>query len=441
MRNTPLGLISGDFDAYHPDRAASNAYSRPRLEFKQRAMSWARGVTERLRMIGIPVDVHASDEHPSVRNGHRVDQQWVFFWRDAAERAALDALLDQRRGIVESLHDPSPYYRHAFLALRLDSNEIEVSAQLHADAWVDFESFRGRLARDDGAEVLLAALSRLPEQFSIGISGRDLNPVAGASADDLTSLVSRVVEQGAAFWVGWTVPRDVALEHTTLLDEQLEDALIALAPVYMLLAWNEADDPAGIGAKLSEMREAISRAAAERAAQDRLARSEREREREHATAQSRERTRERVDYDALRPRPTLANLFKPDSPASASEPLPRPIPRKPAQRSSEAPKPSAPLPPAADWSTPAQPKRPRDAEVNLVPGGTFEKGAQVRVQSGPFAGKVGVISELDGRGGARVMLGLLSTRLLLEDLTTVVQAKDRPPLQSSHRRPIGRSGK
>ena len=46
----------------------------------------------------------------------------------------------------------------------------------------------------------------------------------------------------------------------------------------------------------------------------------------------------------------------------------------------------------------------------------LDVGAKVRVLGGPFAGRVGVISELDGKGGARVTLGLLSARVLLENL-------------------------
>jgi hypothetical protein len=59
---------------------------------------------------------------------------------------------------------------------------------------------------------------------------------------------------------------------------------------------------------------------------------------------------------------------------------------------------------------------------------------KVCVLSGPFAGKVGVLGELDGRGGARVLLGLLSARIEVAHLETVVE-RERPALQSSHRKP------
>ena len=66
--------------------------------------------------------------------------------------------------------------------------------------------------------------------------------------------------------------------------------------------------------------------------------------------------------------------------------------------------------------------------------GVVEKGSKVRVLRGAFADKVGVVGEIDGRGGARVMLGLLSTKLDLADLELTGEA--RPALQSSHRRPL-----
>ncbi|MCK6591183.1 MAG: hypothetical protein L6Q76_26825, partial [Polyangiaceae bacterium] len=124
MSHPALNLTARDFDAYLPEKATSNAYSRPRLEVKQRALAWGRDVVARLAEIGIPVDMHASDEHPSLRNKKRVECQWVFFWRDQAARDELDRLLYQGRSISAEIDDPSPYTRHAFLAFRIDSSAV-----------------------------------------------------------------------------------------------------------------------------------------------------------------------------------------------------------------------------------------------------------------------------------------------------------------------------
>src|SRR5689334_15060970 len=68
--------------------------------------------------------------------------------------------------------------------------------------------------------------------------------------------------------------------------------------------------------------------------------------------------------------------------------------------------------------------------------GSLDVGAKVRVLGGPFAGRVGIVSELDAKEGARVTFGLLSARVLLENLR-LAPATGRPALKSSHHKPPG----
>jgi hypothetical protein len=58
----------------------------------------------------------------------------------------------------------------------------------------------------------------------------------------------------------------------------------------------------------------------------------------------------------------------------------------------------------------------------------------VRVLEGPFSGRVGTVQELDGKGGARVMLGLLAVRVDVGDLAQFTPGSDRPVLSVSHRK-------
>jgi hypothetical protein len=60
----------------------------------------------------------------------------------------------------------------------------------------------------------------------------------------------------------------------------------------------------------------------------------------------------------------------------------------------------------------------------------------VRVLEGPFAGRVGVVDEVDAKGGARVMLGLLAVRLAVKNLIALGEGRNRPLLSSSHRKPL-----
>ncbi|HEY6459214.1 MAG TPA: KOW motif-containing protein, partial [Polyangiaceae bacterium] len=66
----------------------------------------------------------------------------------------------------------------------------------------------------------------------------------------------------------------------------------------------------------------------------------------------------------------------------------------------------------------------------------IEKGTRVRVLEGPFSGKAGAVQELDGKGGARVLLGLLAVRLDVKDLVACTEGRERPLLSSSHRKPL-----
>ena len=68
------------------------------------------------------------------------------------------------------------------------------------------------------------------------------------------------------------------------------------------------------------------------------------------------------------------------------------------------------------------------------PGVSLDVGAKVRALGGPFVGRVGVVTKLDGKGGATVTFGLLSARVLLDDLGPF-GASGRPSLKSSHRKP------
>lgn len=77
-------------------------------------------------------------------------------------------------------------------------------------------------------------------------------------------------------------------------------------------------------------------------------------------------------------------------------------------------------------------RRPPPAAVGAEVGG-LSAGMKVRVRSGAFAEKTGLVTAVDGRG-VRVLFGLLATRFGQDDLEPVVENKDRPTLSSSHRR-------
>lgn len=453
-----MQLSASDFDAYAPEKATSNAYSRPRLEVKQRALGWARRVMARLNELGIHVDVHGSDEHPTLRNKKRVDCQWVFFWRDAAAREELDRLLDASRTISEAIDDPSPYRRHAFLALRIDSAGIEVCFAVHPEAVVDVDNLRARLSSKEGAPSgtptelaaeLTAALVALPEEFAVGV-GTERIAAARATPEVIEAMLERAAEGQVPLWIGWSVPRDVALDHAETIGEQLEDAIIALTPIYELVAWSRKNDHIALDRRLEGMERERAKTHAEMTAQNEKWRADQEAQREKALAEARARGESeggRAAPSALGGRP----LGGPMARKPSLDSLFKPSPKGDAERDARKGKPSEHKP--LEQKTPAPPEaRPRGASATKgahagSPSAAssappvMEKGARVGVLRGPFAGKVGIVAELDGRGGARVLLGLLSTRIEVTNLEVVQDGRERPSMQSSHRPPVSPKGR
>ncbi len=430
MSHPPLDLQARDFDAYAVEKATSNAYSRPRLELKQRALGWARGVVARLAALGLAVDVHGSDEHPTLRNKKRVDCQWVFFWRDQAARDELGRLLDQGRTISQAIDDPSPFARHAFLAWRLDAEGVEVCFAVHPEARVDVDNLRARLDAESGAGAaeLIAALAALPEEFRLGVRADDRVACNAATPETLRAMLERAAQGQVPLWIGWSVTRATALAHAETLGDQLEDALVALGPIYKLVAWSRDNDRVALDRRLAGVDEARARTHAEVEAQnERWLREQSEARRrsiEQATARSEEARRKAVPAR----KPSLDSLFTFGSARAAAA----------ASSEARAPRPPRSEPPPAPITAavPVAAPPPREPRPAAPASSVMEKGARVRVRTGPFADKVGVIGELDGRGGARVLLGLLSTRLDLGELELSLEGRERPALQSSHRKPI-----
>jgi hypothetical protein len=494
MSHASLNLTARDFDAYAPEKATSNAYSRPRLEVKQRVTTWARGVVARLWALGIAVDVHGSDEHPSLRNKKRVDCQWVFFWRDQVARDELDRLFDRSRTIADVIDDPSPYRRHAFLALRLDSSSVEICFAVHPEATVDVDNLQARLLDGDGAlaHELISALSTLPEQFAVGVAPEDRVAANLATPDALGAMLERAAEGHVPLWIGWSIPRATAEAHSALLDEQLEDAIVALAPIYRLVAWSRENDRISLDRRLATAETERARVHGEVMAQNERWLAEQQEARRRSEEQARTRSEE-LRRATARPtsprRVSLETLFTgPRRPsASAIGPAPKPRPAEEASVSNDSSKThpvevSVPAPasheldsrhrgqattvnelscrreqrPLGDRDNTLREPLPLGERTDGQPDqgavtddrvcaqpvlptpsapAAIEKGTKVRVLSGAFADKVGTIGALDGRGGARVLLGLLSTRLELTELEAVADGRERPALHVSHRRP------
>lgn len=436
-----LRLISADFDAFlEPTTAASRAGgpavvplaprsfglgpgAAQRRALRERIEAWARTLTARLAELGLAVEVVVPDEveqHLS-SGAPRAIAQRIVFVRDAFARSF----------VPRTEPELDPLRSHAYLALTIDSVHVAVSLEICPEAEADVKNLRARITDPTALLELTSLLESLPEEFAIGVIGVPSFPRAqAATADDIRALLDDSQRNRRPLWIGWSVKREVALAHADELDELLADALVALAHVYKLVVWAPDNDLIAanrrgawraVRARAEERRERVReerrrRRKGVRKGPVRKEGSRREREdarrilsaadREIGGPASQKHGEEARDIDtSVRPEPVIRVV-----------PPPRPI-LPTSMRARGAP-----------------------TALDIDPNVTVEKGTRVRVLSGPFANRLGVVQEIDVKNRARVRLGLLVTTLDMKDIAASVEGA-RPKLASSHRRPRGLRGR
>jgi hypothetical protein len=351
MTDSPLALSEDDFDALEVSG-----------DLQRRLQTFARGTVLRMRAEGFDASV---EMRPS----------GVRFVRDGAPANALE------------------------LALLLDGDGIEVALRVpSADRLArDWRNLRECSRRAEPSLQLTTLIEALPEPFSMGAAGDVSHIAPPVTSDQLRNVLLIAEASGVPFWVGWRVSRAVVRQYTGNIDEELEDALLALVPLARFIVWDDNNDylskDPGRGRQ-------VFLTAAERDPPSRTTR--------RAKPGSRARLRPR----ARTPEPE-------DEQVEPSTPLFAP--------------PSVRPPPPVLPSAALRFLRRAALVTEVDPTIPVEKGTRVRVLAGPFVGKVGVVQELDGRGRARVLLGLLSTTCSVKDLIAA-RERDRRPLMSSHRR-------
>ncbi len=364
-RPRPLALRAEDFEPPRPHGTPPGT-----SDLQRRMDVWASGVVDRLEDLDIEVATPSTEHDKVVQSPH------VRFVVRGATRDATR------------------------LVLAMDSARVRAGLELPAS---QARAARARLSDPARALEIATALEALPEQFTMGASGdRATAEAPRATADDMRALLDRVEREQGTMWIGWSVPRELAVEHAALLDEQLADAIVALGQVFALLGADAVDARGGAEARDGSRGRRFS---GRRAGIDGPRGDEDERGRGRtARARVRGRDREREGEGEV-------------------EAEPEPIRDTPVLRG-----------PGLDAKPPPRPgSRRRPSKASPV---VIERGARVQVLKGPFSGKVGVVHELDGKGGARVMLGLLAVRLEVDNLVPAVEGRGRPRLSSSHRKPI-----
>ena len=440
-----LALSSADFDAFlepaNPPsrggpsgRASSHARSfnseastpaAQRRALRERIEVWARGIVPRLEQLGLALEVVVPDEveqHLSSRAPRSIAQR-VIFVRDQFGRS----------GVPRAESDGDPLRSHAYLALTIDSVHVEVSLELCPEAEADAKNLRARLGDPPRLLELTTLFETLPQEFAIGVIGVPSFPSAEhASADDVRALLDDSERSRRALWVGWSVKREIALAHSSELDEQLADALVVLAHAYKLVAWAPDNDLIGAGRRGAwRAGRARNEERRERGREER--RKRRSVHKKPARVEGTRREREdarRLLTVAEREGAGPASRAGTRTPAAGEDAGAADAERGRGEGHGRSVPARRPMLQTMMRARGARPAMSTEVDPKLA----IEKGTRVRVLAGAFANKVGIVQELDSKGRARVRLGLLAATLDLKDIVASTEGT-RPMLASSHRRP------
>lgn len=244
-----LALSGRDFDLL----ARADALPGEVDALRARLAVFAAHVRERLGSMDVSVEsAELVGGPPGASDADQTNARLVVTWtRAASVSAALEVRM--RELAIEgapsstdvSAHAEAPTPTAPRLLFWLGATGLGVGFEIPTAATGDLRSARARLESSEAARELTRELSRLPEQFRVGpamdpsASDPSLDRVAYAlERDELAALI----ERGRGLALGWAVPRDIAVAHEAILSEQLEDALVSLAPLYRMLTWAADND-------------------------------------------------------------------------------------------------------------------------------------------------------------------------------------------------------
>lgn len=402
----------------------SQGAAAQRRSLRERIEAWARAVSPRLAELGIAVEVVVPDEveqHLST-GAPRAIAQRVVFVRDAYARSF----------VPRTAPEVDPLRSHTSLALTIDSVHVAVSLEVFPEAEADVKNTRARIADPTALLELTSLLATMPDEFAIGVIGVPSFPRAqSATADDIRALLDDSQRNRRPLWMGWSVKREVALAHPEELDELLADALVALGHVYRLVAWAPDNDLI----------------AATRRGAWRARRATRLEERRERGREERAKRRKGVRKGPIRKEGTRREREDARRILNAADREAVPARRRGDDAESEASERSKVEPNVVQLVPARRPILPTSLRARGAPTGNdvdpsapIEKGAKVRVLAGPFANRLGIVQELDGKTRVRVRLGLLVATIDVKDVAVASDAV-RPMLGSSHRRPRNARGR
>jgi len=127
-----VAFDEGDFHCLSPALARDPQFNDRRLVLRRKLLSLAKVFAVEAKERGVEFDVRTSLHAPSSFNGMQVKRIWTYAVRAKSEKKRLKSVLG-----ADLAKDLDAAYRNAYICAAVETDAIEVSLRVHADAWFD----------------------------------------------------------------------------------------------------------------------------------------------------------------------------------------------------------------------------------------------------------------------------------------------------------------
>lgn len=237
-----IAFEEGDLHALSEPLAGDAQYDDRRLVLRRKLLTLGKAFCARPAPKELGLEPRSSLHNPTVFNGMRVRRIWSYVTRGKKEKSRL------RRTLGPDLaKDLDAAFRNAYLCLAVESEAVEVSFRIHADAWYDGQNMKRRVEAE-GARALLEVLNELGGFRARIADWKGEWPLGELGIEGLEELLGYYVpgERALAIERRWPAPASAPDARRALfapqVPETLLDELERLVPLYRWAAWSQESD-------------------------------------------------------------------------------------------------------------------------------------------------------------------------------------------------------
>lgn len=234
-----VAFTEGDFHALSPALARDPQYNDRRLELRRKLLALAKVFCAEAKEVGVALDARTSLHNPHAFNHMQVKRMWTYACRPKAEKTRL------RRTIgAELAKDLDSAYRNAYLCAAVESDVIEVSIRVHADAWFDGQNLKNRV-RAEGVDGWKRLLNEL-DGFRLRLADwKGEWPCGALTRERVEEFLKYYTPGEHSLAIEARFPAPAGSRQEAISSEmpaRIVEMLVKLLPMYRFVAWSEESD-------------------------------------------------------------------------------------------------------------------------------------------------------------------------------------------------------